>query len=278
MAAQRASIYKRILRGGLQSARRRGRLRAEGRRRYRALGERAAADRTYSRDVKIPRDRTMAHVDFLLAALHNRTKRDYVGRVVQYDKANCSRSPRSTARTTGTASASTATAATGTTAAGCRSRGHGQALRPEARDRILDVGCGKGFLLHEVHPAVPGVHVEGIDISEYAIANAKEEVKPFLKVGNAPRCRTPTSRSISSSRWNPAQLSDQPALRCRARDRAGGQGDQEVHHGRILAQRTRAHESAVLAAHLRILPRRQNWEWIYKQSGYQGDWGFIFFE
>ena len=22
----------------------------------------------------------------------------------------------------------------------------------------------------------------------------------------------------------------------------------------------------------------KNWEWIYKQSGYQGDWGFIFFE
>ena len=31
----------------------------------------------------------MANVDFI-GPLHNRTKRDYVGRVVQYDKANCS--------------------------------------------------------------------------------------------------------------------------------------------------------------------------------------------
>jgi protein-L-isoaspartate(D-aspartate) O-methyltransferase len=22
----------------------------------------------------------------------------------------------------------------------------------------------------------------------------------------------------------------------------------------------------------------KNWEWIYRQCGYQGDWGFIFFE
>src|SRR3990167_1555205 len=35
--------------------------------------------------------------------------------------------------------------------------------------RILDVGCGKGFLLYEFTQVVPGVEVIGIDVSSYAI-------------------------------------------------------------------------------------------------------------
>ena len=51
----------------------------------------------------------------------------------------------------------------------------------KAGDKILDIGCGKGFLLYEISLLVPGVEIHGIDISEYAIANAKEEIKPSLK-------------------------------------------------------------------------------------------------
>ena len=57
----------------------------------------------------------------------------------------------------------------------------------KAGDKILDVGCGKGFLLYDFTKVVPGVDVTGIDISPYAIANAKEEIKDRFKVGNANR-------------------------------------------------------------------------------------------
>ncbi|XZN90170.1 MAG: class I SAM-dependent methyltransferase [Microcoleus sp.] len=50
---------------------------------------------------------------------------------------------------------------------------------------ILDVGCGKGFMLYDFKQLMPKITIAGIDISEYAIANAKEEVKPYLQVGNA---------------------------------------------------------------------------------------------
>lgn len=54
-----------------------------------------------------------------------------------------------------------------------------------AGDRVLDIGCAKGFLLHDVRAVVPGVEVSGLDISPYAIANAMDDVKPFLLVGTA---------------------------------------------------------------------------------------------
>ena len=51
--------------------------------------------------------------------------------------------------------------------------------------RILDVGCAKGFMLHDFQELMPLATLAGIDVSEYAIANAKESVAPFLRVGDA---------------------------------------------------------------------------------------------
>ena len=50
---------------------------------------------------------------------------------------------------------------------------------------VLDVGCAKGFMLYDFVQLIPGINVEGIDISDYAIANAVEEIKPFVGVANA---------------------------------------------------------------------------------------------
>lgn len=52
---------------------------------------------------------------------------------------------------------------------------------------VLDVGCAKGYMLHDFKELMPNLTVAGIDISPYAIDNAKETVKPFLRVGNATR-------------------------------------------------------------------------------------------
>ena len=50
---------------------------------------------------------------------------------------------------------------------------------------ILDVGCAKGFMIYDMQLLIQGLQVSGIDISEYAIDSAKEEVKNFCKVANA---------------------------------------------------------------------------------------------
>lgn len=50
---------------------------------------------------------------------------------------------------------------------------------------ILDIGCGKGFLLHDFKDLMPECTVAGVDVSEYAIENAMESVKHFLRVVSA---------------------------------------------------------------------------------------------
>lgn len=50
---------------------------------------------------------------------------------------------------------------------------------------ILDVGCAKGFMLHDLAQLIPGITVKGIDISEYAIENAIEDMKSHVRVANA---------------------------------------------------------------------------------------------
>ena len=50
---------------------------------------------------------------------------------------------------------------------------------------ILDIGCGKGFLLHDFKEMMPDCKVAGLDISDYAIANSMSSIRKFLKVGSA---------------------------------------------------------------------------------------------
>ena len=46
--------------------------------------------------------------------------------------------------------------------------------------KVLDLGCGKGFLLHELLSLEPDLQVVGTDISEYGLSHATDLVKPHL--------------------------------------------------------------------------------------------------
>jgi SAM-dependent methyltransferase len=55
----------------------------------------------------------------------------------------------------------------------------------KAGDKILDVGCGKGFMLYDFTHLISGIQISGVDISSYAIENALEPVKPYIQVADA---------------------------------------------------------------------------------------------
>lgn len=52
-------------------------------------------------------------------------------------------------------------------------------------DRVLEIGCAKGFLVKDLLIICPGLHVIGVDISRYAISHGEPETKGRLVVGDA---------------------------------------------------------------------------------------------
>jgi SAM-dependent methyltransferase len=56
---------------------------------------------------------------------------------------------------------------------------------------LLDVGCAKGFMLHDLKELIPGISVKGVDVSEYAITNALPTVIDDVQVADARRLPFP---------------------------------------------------------------------------------------
>jgi len=54
-----------------------------------------------------------------------------------------------------------------------------------AQDSVLDIGCAKGFMLHDFAGLIPGLTVKGIDVSDYAITHALEDMRLHVAVGDA---------------------------------------------------------------------------------------------
>lgn len=220
----------------------------------------------------------MAYVDFIMK-LHKSTKRDYVARVVNHDKAECAEVAIKYGKDYWD---------------GERQYGYGgykydgrwrpvaeamakhYDLQPGAK--ILDVGCGKGFLLYEFTQVIPGAQVAGIDISQYAIDNAKEEVKPFLKVGNAVNLPF-EDRSFDfvvsiTTFHNLYNYELKRALQ--EVERVG----KDKKHIIIESYRNEREKANLLYWQLtcRSFYTPQEWEWFFKESGYTGDYSYIVFE
>lgn len=60
-----------------------------------------------------------------------------------------------------------------------------------AGTKVLDIGCAKGFLLHDLRQAVPGVEVYGLDVSAYGVQHSMDDVRPRLVQGTAERLPYP---------------------------------------------------------------------------------------
>lgn len=50
------------------------------------------------------------------------------------------------------------------------------------KSKVIDIGCGKGFLLYEIKKILPNIKVLGLDISRYAKQNAKKEIRSKIRI------------------------------------------------------------------------------------------------
>ena len=53
------------------------------------------------------------------------------------------------------------------------------------RSSLLDVGCAKGFMLHDLVELIPDIMVSGVDVSDYAIEHAMDDIKSKVQVADA---------------------------------------------------------------------------------------------
>jgi protein-L-isoaspartate(D-aspartate) O-methyltransferase len=147
----------------------------------------------------------------------------------------------------------------------------------KAGDRILDVGCGKGFLLFDFTKVVPGIEVHGIDISDYAIRNAKEEIKHRLQVGDATHLPWPDKHFDLVISLNTLHN-----LHCYDLDKALREMERVGKRKYLCVESYRNEvEKANLLywqATCEAFNTPEEWEWWFKLTGYTGDYSFIYFE
>lgn len=145
-------------------------------------------------------------------------------------------------------------------------------------DKILDVGCGKGFLLHDFTLVVPGVEIYGLDISQYAIDNAKEEVRDRLQAGDATKLPWPDQHFdlvYSLNTLHNLHCYDlDPALR--EIERVGKNNKYIC----VESYRTEVEKANLLYWQVtcEAFNTPDEWLWWFKQTGYTGDYSFIYFE
>lgn len=145
-------------------------------------------------------------------------------------------------------------------------------------DKILDVGCGKGFQLYELTQLCPGVEVYGIDISSYAIENAKEEIRDRLQVGNA------TSLPFPDHYFDFVfSINTLHNLHCYDLDKALREIERVGKKNKYIcveSYRTEDEKANLLYWQVtcEAFNTPEEWNWWFKQTGYTGDHSFIYFE
>jgi len=143
-------------------------------------------------------------------------------------------------------------------------------LKP--RDRVLDVGCAKGFLVKDLMGVCPGLRVYGLEISEYAIRHCPAEAAGRLVLGTADRLPFPDGSFQAVLCINVIHNLDRE--RCVAALReierlAPGRGYVQVD-----AWRTEAERDIFLGWVLTAVTflRPEEWRALFAEAGYTGDY------
>jgi SAM-dependent methyltransferase len=144
--------------------------------------------------------------------------------------------------------------------------------------KILDVGCGKAFLLYEIKKLLPGVTIAGFDISKHGLAEAKDEVRPYLFL-----YRAQDAYPFGDDEFDLViSLGTLHNLRVFELEAAVKEIERVGKNKYIMVEGYRNElelfnlECWALTAE--SLFHTSEWIWLYNRFGYTGDYEFIYFE
>ncbi len=145
-------------------------------------------------------------------------------------------------------------------------------------DSVLDIGCGKGFQLFELTQVCPGIEVFGIDVSSYAIENAKEEIRSRLRIGNA------TALPYADKQFDFVfSINTLHNLYCYDLDRALREIERVSKGNKYIcveSYRNETEKANLLYWQVTCesIFTPEEWTWWFDRTGYTGDHSFIYFE
>ncbi|SDK35115.1 Methyltransferase domain-containing protein [Maridesulfovibrio ferrireducens] len=142
--------------------------------------------------------------------------------------------------------------------------------------KILDVGCGKAFLLYELHKL--GMDVHGFDISQHGLSGAPEAIRNRLFTHRAESAYPFKDNNfdlvISINSLHNLQIFDlKKALKEMER----------VGKNKYVCVESYRNEQELFNLQCWALTcesffDKQEWEWLFKEFNYAGDYEFIYFE
>ena len=144
--------------------------------------------------------------------------------------------------------------------------------------KILDIGCGKGYLLYDFLKVIPEAEVHGIDISSYAINNSKDEIKDRIKLGNATNLPWPDDYFdlvISINTFHCLHSYElEKALKEMERV------SKKYKYLCVESYRNEEEKANLLYWQVtcEAFNNPESWKWWFKKNNYTGDYSFIFFE
>jgi len=149
-------------------------------------------------------------------------------------------------------------------------------LKPGSR--VLDAGCGKGYLLYEMTRILPGLEVTGFDISKYALDNAKPEIQEKLFLGDLGKPFDYEDNSfdlvISVGCLHNLSL---PYI-----NTALSEIQRVSYQSYVMVESFRDEKEffnlECWALTAETLLDVDSWQWLMGRAGYTGDFEFIFFE
>ena len=146
------------------------------------------------------------------------------------------------------------------------------------KSKILDIGCGKGYLLYEFIKLIPEIKIFGLDISEYALNNCKDEISKSLKLGNA------TNLPYESNYFDLViSINTLHCLHSYELDSAIKEIERVGKYNKYICVESYSNE--IEKANLlywqvtcEAFNSPKGWKWWFKNSGYTGDYSFIYFQ